>query len=240
MYRRILLIALITGYLYLALGGNNNVNYQNGITIREDNRSNKEIRNQVETSDGIDQSKNKFIVDTLTVVDPIDETIDITSSTSHDEPDVLPSESINQNEVVLVKEGWYEDVLVKEAWDEKILVKKGSCTEALVSEAYDTEEMIYLDGAFYGPDTQEGYVCNGCGAVFFDAGINDHIGSPEHPGWHNELISTSDPYWHNVQMKTIHHDAAYKTICEEDEYEIIHHDAEYATIYHEPVYRKNH
>ena len=104
------------------------------------------------------------------------------------------------------KTGHYEErqELVKEAYDEKVLVKKGECRDVLVAEAYDSEEMVYLDGAFYGPDTQEGYVCNGCGAVFFDASINDHIGSPEHPGWHNELIETSEPYWHNVEYKTVH------------------------------------
>ena len=130
------------------------------------------------------------------------------------------------------KTGHYEErqELVKEAYDEKVLVKKGECRDVLVAEAYDSEEMVYLDGAFYGPDTQEGYVCNGCGAVFFDASINDHIGSPEHPGWHNELIETSEPYWHNVEYKTVHHDAVYRTECEEDEYEIIHHDAEYRTV----------
>ena len=130
------------------------------------------------------------------------------------------------------KSGHYEkrQELLREAWDEKVLVKKGTCTDVLVQEAYDSEEMVYLDGAFYGPDTQEGYVCNGCGAVFFDASINDHIGSPEHPGWHNELIATSDPYWHNVEYRTVHHDAVYQTECEEDEYEIIHHDAEYKTV----------
>lgn len=129
------------------------------------------------------------------------------------------------------KAGHYEErqELVKEAYDEKVLVKKGECRDVLVAEAYDSEEMVYLDGAFYGPDSQEGYVCNGCGAVFFDASINDHIGSPEHPGWHNELIETSEPYWHNVEYKTVHHDAVYRTECEEDEYEIIHHDAEYRT-----------
>lgn len=130
------------------------------------------------------------------------------------------------------KTGHYEErqELVKEAYDEKVLVKKGECRDVLVAEAYDSEEMVYLDGAFYGPDTQEGYVCNGCGAVFFDASINDHIGSPEHPGWHNELIETSEPYWHNVEYKTVHHDAVYRAECEEDEYEIIHHDAEYRTV----------
>ena len=87
--------------------------------------------------------------------------------------------------------------------------------------------MVYLEGAFYGPDTQEGYVCNGCGAVFFDDSINDHIGTPEHPGWHNEMIEVSEPYWHNVEYRTVHHDAVYETRCEPDEYETIHHDAVY-------------
>ena len=140
--------------------------------------------------------------------------------------------SQNKEKPQAEKTGHYEErqELIKEAYDEKVLVKKGACKEVLVSEAYDTEELVYLDGAFYGPDTQEGYVCNGCGAVFFDASINDHIGSPEHPGWHNELIETSEPYWHNVEYRTVHHDAVYRTECEEDEYQIIHHDAEYRTV----------
>lgn len=140
--------------------------------------------------------------------------------------------SQNKEKPQAEKTGHYEErqELIKEAYDEKVLVKKGACKEVLVSEAYDTEELVYLDGAFYGPDTQEGYVCNGCGAVFFDASINDHIGSPEHPGWHNELIETSGPYWHNVEYRTVHHDAVYRTECEEDEYEIVHHDAEYRTV----------
>ena len=99
----------------------------------------------------------------------------------------------------------------------------------LVKEAYDTEEMVYLDGAFYGSDMQEVYVCNGCGAVFYDASINDHIGSPEHPGWHNDYVAINDPYWHNVEYRTVHHDAVYETQCEPDIYETVHHDAVYET-----------
>ena len=129
------------------------------------------------------------------------------------------------------KKGHYEErqVLVKDAYDETVLVRKGECSLVLVKDAYDTEEIVYLDGAFYGPDTQEGYVCNGCGAVFFDASINDHIGSPEHPGWHNEMIEISEPYWHNVEYRTVHHEAVYETRCEPDEYETVHHDAVYRT-----------
>ena len=129
------------------------------------------------------------------------------------------------------KKGHYEErqVLVKDAYDESVLIRKGECTQFLVKDAYDTQETIYLEGAFYGPDTQEGYVCNGCGAVFFDASINDHIGSPEHPGWHNEMIEISEPYWHNVEYRTVHHEAVYETRCEPDEYETVHHDAVYRT-----------
>ncbi len=129
------------------------------------------------------------------------------------------------------KKGHYEErqVLEKDAYDENVLVRKGECSLVLVRDAYDTQETIYLEGAFYGPDTQEGYVCNGCGAVFFDASINDHIGSPEHPGWHNEMIEISEPYWHNVEYRTVHHEAVYETRCEPDEYETVHHDAVYRT-----------
>ena len=129
------------------------------------------------------------------------------------------------------KKGHYEErqVCVQEAYDEQVLVKKGACTDVLVKDAYDTEEMVYLDGAFYGSDMQEVYVCNGCGAVFYDASINDHIGSPEHPGWHNDYVAINDPYWHNVEYRTVHHDAVYETQCEPDIYETVHHDAIYET-----------
>ena len=129
------------------------------------------------------------------------------------------------------KKGHYEErqVCVQEAYDEQVLVKKGACTDVLVKDAYDTEEMVYLDGAFYGSDMQEVYVCNGCGAVFYDASINDHIGSPEHPGWHNDYVAINDPYWHNVEYRTVHHDAVYETQCEPDIYETVHHDAVYET-----------
>ena len=223
MYRRILIISIIVGFLYIILSGSESIGNQ-GNAIQDDITITKETR------------ENDFSSANLSNIESLnDENEDIYLKAANDSQD-LSLESICQDELAIVKDGWYEEALIKDAWDEKILVKKGSCTEILVSEAFDTEEMVYLDGAFYGSDTQEGYVCNGCGIVFFDDGINDHIGSPEHPGWHNELIAISDPYWHNVEIKTIHHDAVYEMVCEEDEYEIIHHDAEYATVYHEPLY----
>ena len=130
------------------------------------------------------------------------------------------------------KNGHYEErqVCVQEAWDEQVLVKKGACTDVLVKEAYDTEEMVYLDGAFYGPDRQEIMVCNQCGAEFWNGGAAEHIANSETcGGYHNEFRDISEPYWHNVEYRTVHHDAVYETQCEPDEYTTVHHDAIYET-----------
>lgn len=127
------------------------------------------------------------------------------------------------------KSGHYEErqVLVKDAWDEKILVRKGECEAILVKDAYDEE--VWEDGAWYGPDSIEAKVCNGCGEIFYDS-ISQHMAEfPEHGGWHNEMIAQGEPYWHGNSI-VIHHDAVYETVCEEDEYEIVHHDAEYETV----------
>jgi len=130
------------------------------------------------------------------------------------------------------KKGHYEErqVCVQEAYDEQVLVKKGACTDVLVKEAYDTEEMVYLDGAFYGPDRQEIMVCNQCGAEFWNGGAAEHIANSETcGGYHNEFRDISEPYWHNVEYRTVHHDAVYETQCEPDVYETVHHDAVYET-----------
>ncbi len=130
------------------------------------------------------------------------------------------------------KTGHYEErqVLVSEAYDEQVLVKKGECTSVCVQEAYDTEEMVYLDGAYYGSDMQEVLVCNQCGAVFYDDGIISHVANSDTCGsWHNDYVPINDPYWHNVEYKTVHHDAVYETKCEPDEYKTVHHDAVYKT-----------
>ena len=130
------------------------------------------------------------------------------------------------------KKGHYEErqVCVQEAWDEQVLVKKGECTQVLVQDAYDTEEMVYLDGAFYGPDTAYANICNDCGAVFFEGGIDEHVANSDTcHGWHSEYVPISDPYWHNVEYRTVHHDAVYETQCEPDIYETVHHDAVYET-----------
>ena len=128
--------------------------------------------------------------------------------------------------------GHYEEreVLVQEAYDEQALVKKGECTSVLVKEAYDSQEMVYLEGAYYGSDMQEVWVCNQCGAVYTDHGIVDHISNSDTCGsYHNDYIPINDPYWHNVEYKTVHHDAVYETQCEPDEYKTVHHDAVYET-----------
>ena len=130
------------------------------------------------------------------------------------------------------KNGHYEErqVCVQEAYDEQVLVKKGACTDVLVKEAYDTEEMVYLDGAFYGPDRQEIYVCNQCGYTSLQGDIGEHLkNSDTCSGHHNEYIDISEPYWHNVEYRTVHHDAVYETQCEPDVYETVHHDAVYET-----------
>ena len=124
------------------------------------------------------------------------------------------------------KNGHYEErnVLVKEAYDEQVLVKKGECHSVLVKNAYDEE--VWQDGAWYGPDTLDAKVCNGCGAIFYGS-ISEHMSeNPDHGGWHNESIAQGEPYWHGTK-KAVHHDAVYETRCEPDEYETVHHEAVY-------------
>lgn len=123
------------------------------------------------------------------------------------------------------KSGHYEDqlVCVQEAYDEQVLVKKGECTQVCVQEAYDTEEMVYLDGAFYGPDTEERAWCYTC-QHFWD----DHCELAGH-AFNNKTVNLTEPYWHNVEYRTVHHDAVYETQCEPDVYETVHHDAVYET-----------
>jgi len=147
-----------------------------------------------------------------------------TNNTAQEDPREESSDTTEQK-----KSGHYEErqVLVREAWDEKILVRKGECRSILVKDAYDEE--VWEDGAWYGPDSIEAKVCNGCGEIFYDS-ISEHMSEfPEHGGWHNEMIAQGEPYWHGSRT-VIHHDAVYETVCEEDEYEIVHHDAEYETV----------
>ena len=128
--------------------------------------------------------------------------------------------------------GHYEErqVCVQEAYDEQVLVKKGECTNVLVKEAYDSQEMVYLDGAYYGSDMQEVMVCNQCGEVFWNGGAAEHVANSDTCGsYHNDYLPINDPYWHNVEYKTVHHDAVYETRCEPDEYKTVHHDAVYET-----------
>ena len=123
-----------------------------------------------------------------------------------------------------------ETMLVKEAYDEQILVRKGECTSVLVKDAWDEE--VWDPGAWYGSDTVDAKVCNGCGEVFYGS-ISEHMSeNPDHGGWHNEQIAQGEPYWHGTKS-IIHHDAVYETRCEPDEYTTVHHEAEYKTIHHE-------
>lgn len=129
--------------------------------------------------------------------------------------------------------GHYEErqVCVQEAYDEKVLVKKGECKSVCVKEAYDSQEMVYLEGAYYGSDMQEVAVCNECGATL-NSSIDEHVlaSHPDRPcGYHNDYVPINDPYWHNVEYRTVHHDAVYETQCEPDEYKTVHHDAVYET-----------
>ena len=123
------------------------------------------------------------------------------------------------------KSGHYEErqVCVQEAYDEQVLVKKGACTDVLVKEAYDTEEMVYLDGAYYGADQELKNWCYICEHLY-----DDHCGELNHPST-TKLFDISEPYWHNVEYRTVHHDAVYETQCEPDEYTTVHHDAIYET-----------
>jgi len=128
--------------------------------------------------------------------------------------------------------GHYEErqVCVQEAYDEQVLVKKGECTNVLVKEAYDSQEMVYLEGAYYGSDMQEVMVCNQCGEIFWNGGAAEHVAnSPTCGSYHNDYLPINEPYWHNVEYKTVHHDAVYETQCEPDEYKTVHHDAVYET-----------
>ena len=157
-----------------------------------------------------------------------------TSSNSNSKPSSVNQSPDNSSSAVSAesdRKGHYEErqVLVKEAYDEQVLVRKGECSSVCVKEAYDSQEMVYLEGAYYGPDREEYEVCNQCGARF-QGGISDHIANSDTcGGWHNEWVDVSEPYWHNVEYRTVHHDAVYETRCEPDEYRTVHHDAVYET-----------
>ena len=148
-----------------------------------------------------------------------------TSASNKPENNGSGSESGTRPEQSSGNKGHYEErqVCVQEAYDEKVLVKKGTCTEVLVQAAYDTEEMVYLDGAYYGPDTEERAWCYIC-EHFYD----DHCQLEGHP-CNNKTVNITDPYWHNVEYRTVHHDAVYETQCAADEYKTVHHEAVYGT-----------
>ena len=176
-------------------------------------------------SDDVIDEQNSEETDVVTTT----ETSSNSSPSSNSKPSVSTSNQNNtSNQNTNSGKGHYEErqVCVQEAYDEQVLVKKGACTDVLVSEAYDTEEIVYLPGAYYGADTQEVNVCNDCGEIVQFAGDHADLG---HGGCHNEFIPITDPYWHNVEYKTVHHDAVYQTRCEPDEYKTVHHDAVYET-----------
>lgn len=108
------------------------------------------------------------------------------------------------DEQIIEKDGWYETVLVREAWDEE----------------------VWDDGAYYGADMEEVAICSGCGAVFHDSSINQHLEDhPEHGGWYNDFIAVSEPYWHGTKS-IVHHEAEYKQVWHEPEYRTVHHPEE--------------
>ena len=187
------------------------------------------------SNDGVSY-ENHLILNKKVIDDVGDNTISTDPNDTSNKPTNTTSASSN-NQISNTqssnnKKGHYEErqVLVKDAYDEQVLVKKGECTQVLVQDAYDTQEMVYLDGAYFNGDPVEVAVCNDCGAIFYDSSVVDHItNSPNCGGWHNEVIDTCEPYWHNVEYKTVHHDAVYETRCEPDVYETVHHEAVYET-----------
>ena len=85
------------------------------------------------------------------------EDIDISVETSSAKEDVSSTpESHSSNNASQQSSGHYEErkICVQNPYDEQVLVKKDECKQILVQDAYDTKEMVYLEGAFYGPDTE--------------------------------------------------------------------------------------
>ena len=161
-----------------------------------------------------------------------EETVDGTAKTIETEKEAIKRNEVRNTKRVQTSsneseenKGHYEErqICIQEAYDEQILVKKGECTQVLVQEAYDEEEMVYLDGAYYGTDQE---LINWC--YICEHAYDDHCHQEAHPST-TKLIDVSEPYWHNVEYRTVHHEAAYETQCEPDEYTIIHHDAVYRT-----------
>ena len=165
------------------------------------------------------------------IVSPTDHKPDSSQSTANSKPSSSSGNSSGNNtsnnpgSSNSGKTGHYEErqVCVEEAYDEKVLVKKGECTSVCVQEAYDTQEMVYLDGAFYGPDQELKNWCYICDHLY-----DDHCHQEAHPST-TVLVDVSEPYWHNIEYRSVHHDAVYENRCEPDEYKTVHHDAVYET-----------
>ena len=136
------------------------------------------------------------------------EDIDISVETSSAKEDVSSTpESHSSNNASQQSSGHYEErqICVQNAYDEQVLVKKDECKQILVQDAYDTKEMVYLEGAFYGPDTELKNYCYICNHLY-----DECCEQQGHPSSTTQA-ETSEPYWHNVEYRTVHHDAVYET-----------------------------
>lgn len=139
-----------------------------------------------------------------------------TSNKTSSESDPVLAISVPENK----KKGhWETRTETIPAWDEEVLVAAGYYEQVLVREGWDEEETYC---SVYGQDQTEVYICNTCGAVFYDSSVNTHLSEAGHAGWHNDYILVGDPY------------------CQEYGTDIIHHDAVYEKVWHDPVYRTVH
>ena len=212
----LIVITVVTGLILF--GGKTNQHFENS-AMEEETLEQISTESTTSTKSEFQKDNKKETVDeTVEIIEKEKKTIkkNEAQSTKQHHPSSSDFEE---------KKGHYEEhqVCVQKAYDEQVLVKKGKCTQILVHEAYDTEEMVYLDGAYYGTDQE---LINWC--YICEHSYDDHCHQEAHPST-TKLIDVSEPYWHNVEYRTIHHDAVYETQCEPDEYTAIHHDAIYRT-----------
>ena len=128
----------------------------------------------LENNNDIEKEDGDIIVETIMTNDKVSST----------------SESHSSNNTSQQNSGHYEErqVCVQEAYDEQVLVKKGECTQILVQDVYDTEEMVYLEGAFYGPDTEIKNYCYICNHLY-----DECCEQQGHPS-STMQVETSEPY----------------------------------------------
>ena len=123
---------------------------------------------------------------------------------------------------------WETRTEVVPAWDEQVLVTAGYYEEVLVSEAWDEEE-TYCTA--FGYDKAEVYICNTCGAVFYDSSIYAHI-DEEHGGgggWHNDYVNVGEQHCLSYGTDIIHHPAVYDKVWHDPVYKTVHHPEETRT-----------